>query len=404
MSRRRVDPAPKPSTSTGNQPRVRRASKPVPVTVANPVPSKFGALSHADRRLIAIVIGLLIAAGILRTSTGNPIFAFVVSGFAVAALARLLVRSVEALGDRFGLGAVSLLQSFLGNLPEIFIILFALHAGLYEIVKATIVGSILANILLVMGLSFFVGGRRYGRQKFDRDTGRQLGMLLTLSTFALAIPTMSSLLHTSAVEHGRELTIAISGLLVALFLISIPDTIRNSNHESPLAGTKEALDAASDSVEHGVWRIRTGVLMVALATIGSGFAAYWFVSELPAAVSNMGISESFTGLVIVALAGNSVESLFGIQLSRTNQPSFALQVVLQSPVQVAMIVTPFIALAAPLIGAAAFTLVLSPMLLAVLFMSVFIAVVVVFDGESTWFEGAALITLYVAVAIAFWWG
>jgi Ca2+:H+ antiporter len=354
--------------------------------------------------LVALVIGLLIGAGILHTSTGSPIFAFVAAGLAVAALARLLVRSVEALGDRFGLGAVSLLQSFLGNLPEIFIILFALHAGLYEIVKATIVGSILANILLVMGLSFYIGGRRYGRQKFDRDTGRQLGMLLTLSTFALAIPTMSSLMHTSAVEHGRELTIAISGLLVALFLISIPDTIRNSNHESPLAGTKEALDAASDSVEHGIWRIRTGVLMVVLATVGSGFAAYWFVSELPAAVSTMGISESFAGLVIVALASNSVESLFGIQLARTKQPSFALQVVLQSPVQVAMIVTPIIALAAPLIGAATFTLVLSPMLLAVLFMAVFIAVVVVFDGESTWFEGAALIALYVAIAIAFWWG
>lgn len=404
MSRRRVDPAPVSSNQPSDRPRGRRAAKPTPAPVATQAPVKFGALSHGDRRLIAVVIGLLIAAGILHTSSGSPVLAFVVSGIAVAALARLLVRSVEALGDRFGLGAVSLMQSFLGNLPEIFIILFALNAGLYEIVKATIVGSILANILLVMGLSFYIGGRRYGRQKFDRDTGRQLGMLLTLSTFALAIPTLSSMMRTSAVEHGRELTFAISILLVALFLISIPDTIRNSNHESPLAGTKEALDAASDSVGHGIWRIRTGVLMVALATIGSGFAAYWFVSELPPAISSLGISEPFAGLIIVALASNAVESLFGIQLAKSNQPSYALQVILQSPVQVAMIVTPFIALAAPLVGAGTFTLVLSPMLLAVLFMSVFIAVVVVFDGESTWFEGAALIALYLAIATAFWWG
>ena len=121
-------------------------------------------------------------------------------------------------------------------------------------------------------------------------------------------------------------------------------------------------------------------------------------------MSTLGISEAFAGLIIVALASNAVESFSGIQLAARDQQSFALQIILQSPVQVAMIVAPLIALAAPLVGAATFTLVLSPLLLAVMFMAVFIAIVVVADGQSTWFQGAALITLYLGIATAFWWG
>ena len=121
-------------------------------------------------------------------------------------------------------------------------------------------------------------------------------------------------------------------------------------------------------------------------------------------MSTLGISEAFAGLIIVALASNVVEGFSGIQLAARNQQSYALQIILQSPVQVAMIIAPLIALAAPLVGATTFTLVLSPLLLAVMFMAVFIAIVVVSDGESTWFEGAALITLYLGIATAFWWG
>jgi len=108
--------------------------------------------------------------------------------------------------------------------------------------------------------------------------------------------------------------------------------------------------------------------------------------------------------VIVAIAGNAVENVVGVQLMARNQPDYAVQVVLQSPVQVALIVAPVIALAAPLLGAATFTLVLSPLLIAVLVMAAIVAVIVVMDGESTWFEGAAMIALYCAIAAAFWWG
>jgi Ca2+:H+ antiporter len=361
-------------------------------------------LSNSDRRLLAVVVGISIAAGILNSTNGNPVLSFLTSAIALGAIARLVVRSVEAVSDQIGRGLNGLLQSLLGNLPEIFVILFALNAGLYEIVKATIVGSVIANILLVMGIAFVVGGRKYGRQAFNVVSARQLSMLLALSVFALAIPSLVASFKTPAVQYEREITVIISLLLIALFLASIPDTIRHADHESPVTGTSEALTAASETEEHGQWTINVSVFMVLVAITGSIVVSSWFVDVLPTAMSTLGISETFAGLIIVALASNVVEGISGIKLALRNQQSYALQIILQSPVQVAMIVAPLIALAAPLVGAATFTLVLSPLLLAVMFMAVFIAIVVVSDGQSTWFEGAALITLYLGIATAFWWG
>jgi Ca2+:H+ antiporter len=405
MSRRRVDPQPESEKVASSGYRGRRAAKAGKVaTITVERPHGLAVLSHSDRRLLAIVLGITTAAGILNNTSGNPVLAFLTSAIALGAIARLVVRSVEAISHRIGRGLNGLLQSLLGNLPEIFVILFALKAGLYEIVKATIVGSVIANILLVMGIAFVVGGRKYGRQTFNVVSARQLSMLLALSVFALAIPSLAATFNTPAVEYEREITVIISLLLIVLFLASIPDTIRHANHESPVTGTNEALVAASEVDEHGQWPFNVAALMVLVALTGSIVVSSWFVEVLPSAMSTLGISEAFAGLIIVALASNVVESFAGVQLALRDQQSYALQIILQSPVQVAMIVAPLIALVAPLVGAATFTLVLSPLLLAVMFMAVFIAIVVVSDGQSTWFEGAALITLYLGIATAFWWG
>jgi len=405
MSRRRVDPQPESEKVTESRVRGRRAVKAEKVaTITVESPHGLAVLSNSDRRLLAIVLGVTTAAGILNNTNGSPVLAFLTSAIALGSIARLVVRSVEAVSDRIGRGLNGLLQSLVGNLPEIFVILFALKAGLYEIVKATIVGSVIANILLVMGVAFVVGGRKYGRQSFNVVSARQLSMLLALSVFALAIPSLAASFNTPAVEYERQITVVISLLLIVLFLASIPDTIRHANHESPVTGTNEALVAARETEEHGQWTSNVAILMVLVAISGSIVVSSWFVEVLPPAMSTLGISEAFAGLIIVALASNVVESFSGIQLAARDQQSYALQIILQSPVQVAMIVAPLIALAAPLVGAATFTLVLSPLLLAVMFMAVFIAIVVVSDGQSTWFEGAALITLYLGIATAFWWG
>ena len=384
--------------------RGRRSSSPV-ITPTAPLTQKAGnVLSRRDRRLIVITVGSTIAAGIFHSSGGNQIISFVVTAFALAVMASLVGRSVEALGDRLGPGPTGLLQSFLGNVPELFVVLFSLKAGLYTVARATIVGSILANVLLILGAAFIVGGLKNGRQYFNQVASRQLAVLLALSVFALAIPTLTFALDTPAATHERGITIGVSILLLLLFASSLPDTLRKDNPDNVVSGSDAALAAKSDAHIHGDWPLGLAIGMLALTGVGAAFVSEWFVSALSPAITALHISEAFAGLIIVAIAGNAVENVVGIKLAARGQADYALQIILQSPVQVAMTIAPIVALAAPLVGAGTFTLVLSPLLLAVLFMATLTTIIIVVDGDYTWFEGVALIALYLAIALAFWWG
>jgi Ca2+:H+ antiporter len=137
--------------------------------------------------------------------------------------------------------------------------------------------------------------------------------------------------------------------------------------------------------------------------VGAAFVSDWFVAALTPAIEVLHLSEAFAGLVIVAIASNAVENVVGIQLAARNKADYALSVILQSPIQIALVLAPVLVLIAPLVGAS-FTLVLSPLLIAVLALAVIVTVVVVFDGESTWLEGVSLVALYGICATAFYWG
>ncbi len=363
--------------------------------------------SSRDRIMIAVTAVAAIAAGALHFAHANPLAAFVAAAIALAALASLVGRSVEALGDRLGPKATGLLQTALGNLPELFVILFALKAGLFEVVKATLVGSILANVLLVLGAAFVVGGLKHGRQRFAADDSRTLGLMFTLAVFILAVPSLTAALHTPAATHERTVSIVVSVIMLALFALSLPAALSRSakqNHGSPIAANPDSAAAASKAAMHGEWPLAMAIGMLAATGVGAAFVSEWFVSALQPAMDAAGVNEVFAGLVIVAIAGNAVENVVGIQLAAKNQMDYAVQVILQSPVQIALTIAPIVVLAAGLLGQPGFDLVLSPLLLASMVMSALVAVLVTFDGESNWFEGAALIALYGAIATSFWWG
>ncbi|MFY9335178.1 MAG: calcium/proton exchanger [Mycobacterium sp.] len=373
-------------------------------------------LSGRDRIMITVTVIAAVAAGALHFAGSNAVLAFIVAAIALATLASLVGRSVEALGDRLGPSATGVLQSALGNLPELFVILFALKAGLYGVVKATLVGSILANVLLVLGLAFVVGGLKHGRQRFAATDVRTLGLMLTLAVFILAVPSLTSALHTPAESHERMVSVVVSIVMLALFALSLPATLSrgkaaagpHGEHlqggSSPIAASPESARAASKATAHGQWPLAMAIGMLAATGIGAAFVSEWFVAALQPAMDAAGINEVFAGLVIVAIAGNAVENVVGIQLAAKNQMDYGVQVILQSPVQVALTIAPIVCLSAALLGQPGFDLVFSPLLLAALVMSALVAVVVTFDGESSWFEGAALIALYVAIATSFWWG
>jgi Ca2+:H+ antiporter len=401
MSRRRVDPVPsaaKSESSSGG----RRARRAKPSSAVELAPS--GVMSHSDRRGLALAVAATITAGIFHQAKGNEAIAFVFTALAIAALTSLVGNSIEALGDRLGPEKTGLLQSFFGNIPLFFVLIFAVRDGLYEVAKAAVVGSVLANVLLITGIGFIVGGRKHGSQALNGYLHRQLMFLTVLSVFIISIPTAASSLHLPAAEEIHKLTFIVAILLFALFALSVLDNIRHRNTRSPMLSSREAYEAKTRAEAHGHWPLKLAVAMVGFSMAASIAVSYWFIDVLPAATTSLNMSSAFAGFVIVALASNAVENAIGIRLAANNEPDFALQVVLQSPVQVIMTITPLLALIAPLIGANAFTLVLSPMMVTALVASVIVLIVVVTDGESTWFKGAAMVALYLALATSFWWG
>jgi Ca2+:H+ antiporter len=355
----------------------------------------MSSLSVADKRLLVLCLVLTAAAGALDVHPLGNVLPFIVSALALAALASLVGVAVDALGDRLGAGATGVVQSALGNLPELFVCIFALRAGLDDVVRAAIVGSILSNVLLVLGLAFVVGGLKHGVQRFEAPTARNLGLLLLLAVAGLMLPALTDALHTPA--HGHELAFSrvVAVVLLLVFALSLPAALARTD-----APTTEEQDADGHA---RTWSLSLAIGMLALAGVGAAFVSDWFVAALTPAIEVLHLSQAFAGLVIVAIASNAVENVVGIQLAAKNKADYALSVILQSPIQIALVLAPALVLIAPLVGAS-FTLVLSPLLIAVLALSVIVTVVVVVDGESTWLEGVALIALYGICATAFFWG
>src|SRR5665648_234761 len=175
-----------------------RGSEVFSPTAGSGSPPGSRVLAARDLRLLTACGLFTVGAGVLATVGAGPLLPFLVSAAALALLASLVGHAVGALGDRLGAGATGVLQSALGNLPELFVCIFALRAGLYDVVRAALVGSVLANVLLVLGLAFVAGGLKHGRQKFSTERSRTLALLLVLAVFALAVPTLTDALHTPA--------------------------------------------------------------------------------------------------------------------------------------------------------------------------------------------------------------
>jgi Ca2+:H+ antiporter len=344
--------------------------------------------------IIAGGSALLIAvAAATRFGNTGAVLAFVCSGLAVALLAALVGRSVEQLGDRFGAGATGVLQSALGNLPELFIALFALKAGLTLVVQAALIGSILANLLLVMGLSFTVGGLRHGPQSVDSARARTTTVLMLLAVAAMVVPSLADYVHTPAAPHEGTMSLVVAIILLALFAVTLPASLKSK------PGDKKV-----QAHEPPRWPLWLALMMLAGSALAAAFVSDWFVYALEPAMRTLHISDAFAGLVIIAIAGNAVENVVGIQLAAANRSEYAFSVVINSPIQIALVLAPALVILSRVFGFTPLTLDFPPMLVAAVVIAVLLAAFITFDGESNWQEGASLIALYAIIATAFWWG
>jgi Ca2+:H+ antiporter len=345
-----------------------------------------------DVIVLGACLGGIVLAALTHFVKLGSVTAFVCSAIAVAALAALVGRSVDQIGERLGPGATGVLQSALGNLPELFIAIFALRAGLVEVVRAALIGSILGNLLFVLGLAFVVGGLKNGPQRFDVGRAKVNAALMVLAVAALVVPSLASYSRTSAGHHEHALSVVVSVAMLVVFALSVPSSIaRTPGNDAPAA-------------EPARWPMALAIGLLSAASVSAAVVSDWFVSALEPAIKALHISALFAGLVIVALAGNAIENVVGIQLAAKNKAEAAMSVVINSPVQISLVLAPALVLLSPILGGSTLTLVFSPMLLIAVVLAVFVAVLITIDGESTWLEGVALLALYGIIAASFWWG
>jgi Ca2+:H+ antiporter len=367
-----------------------------------------GTLQVVGRRTTAFVVIALATTAVafgLQAAGASSVAVFVVSGVALACLATVVGTGVDHLGARLGPGMTGVLQGALGNLPELFISLFALQAGLVVVVKTALVGSILANSLLVLGLAFFLGGVRHGPQKFSGDQTRLISTLLILAVAAILIPTLATAPGAPDEGHARDLSEVCAVVLLVVFIGSIPFSIRRG--QGPGAGEVAGpIGVDSDLEDEGEspWPLAPTAVLLTGAALLSALVAEWFIDALQPAMASLGIAEEFAGLVIVAIAGNAVENAAGVRLAMKNKIDLAVSLIQNSSLQIALALTPALVIASAFVGPEPMTLVLTPLLIASLALSALLGFLVVIDGESNWLEGLALIGLYVIIAASVWWG
>lgn len=346
----------------------------------------------------ALILGLVatvatVTSAVLKMTGASQITIFVTTAIALASLASVVGLATEQLGTRLGPGATGVVQSALGNLPELFISIFALRAGLVVVVQTALIGSILANSLLVLGVAFVVGGVRHGPQQLGTGTTRMTAMLLVLSVASLAIPTLATAPGAPDFGHAHDLSVIVAVVLLFVFVGSIPMAIRGN-----IGPSRE------HHAEEGGWPLSACIIVLAIAGVGAALVSDWFVESLTPAMASLRLSEEFVGLVIVAIAGNAVENVVGISAAARNQGDLAVSLILNSSLQVALLLIPVLVLLSTVLGGPVLTLVAPTLLIAALGLAAILGALIIFDGESNYVEGLALIGLYIIIAASVWYG
>ena len=353
----------------------------------------MSALKRGERITLGVAVLATIAAGVAHYSGASSVLAFVVAGVALAALASIVSFATEQVGVRFGPAVTGVLQSTLGNLPEFFIVLFALGAGQVVVAQTSVVGSLFANALLVLGVVIVVGARRDGVMRFHARLPQDTATLLLSASFIIVLVALAVASHDEASRHVDTLSAVAAVCLLAIYGAWLwsylrSDAPREASHETPAHGGVAVPLAVS-------------VALLAAAGAGAAFASDWFVSALEPAIEALGISQAFAGLVIVAIAGNAVENVVGIVLAAKGEADLAISVVKNSVAQVAVFLFPLLVLVSMLF-AHHLTFQLAPVYVGAILLTAIALWQITGDGEATVFEGVALIAMYVTLAAFAW--
>ena len=338
----------------------------------------------------------------------SPVTIFITSSLAIIPLAGLMGRATEQLAERLGEGVGGLLNATFGNAAELIIAGLALKAGYHDLVKASITGSIIGNILLVFGLSALIGGIKFERQTFNRTAAALGGTLLVLSAIGLVVP---ALFHWAAsdalgvprtggplVAHELELSLEISIVLFVTYLLTMVFTL--VTHRELYAGGGHG--GAHDMEEAGVGT-STGkaIGLLVVATAGVALMAELLVGAAESTAESLGWSEVFVGVILVAIIGNAAEHSTAVIMAAKNKMDAAVNIAVGSSIQIALFVAPLLVFLSYVIGPRPMDLLFTPFEVMAVVLSVGIMALVTQDGESHWMEGVQLLAVYAILGIAF---
>jgi Ca2+:H+ antiporter len=346
----------------------------------------------SGRRAAAALAGVLVvtvlAAG-LNYAGASPVAIFIVSGLALAGLAWVVALATESVGARFGPAATGVLQSTLGNLPELFVVLFAVNAGEIVVAKTSILGSLFANALLVLGLTIVAGARssRDGVMRFRSRLPNDTATLMILAVFVIVVLAVSNRVSDRASSHQVAISIVGAVALLAVYGAWLWSYLRGP----------EGKHVEAEATAHTALPFQAGIALLAAAGVGAAFVSDWFVGALDSATATLGISKAFTGIVIVGIAGNAVENVVGVFLAAKGRNDLAISVVKNSVAQIAVFLFPALVLLS-LLFTHHLTFVLGGVYAAALALTAVAMWQVTGDGEATQFEGLALVALYISLA------
>ena len=349
-----------------------------------------------SRVIDALLIFVPIAI-ILELARADPTAIFITCALGIVPLAGILGEATDALAHRAGQRVGALLNATFGNAAELIITIAALRVGLIEVVKASITGSIIGNVLLVLGLSLLVGGLKNGFQRFGRRTASVSVTMMAIAVIGLVIPAIfAQAIEPRSHAAVEYLSIGVAVALMFGYVLSVVFTFRlpgGHAHEMP---------GETTTPEHAAWSVKRALAVLAVSVIVLAALSEILVGALEPLIAQQGLTELFVGVIVVPIIGNAAEHLVSVEMALKNKMELALGIALGSSMQIALFVAPLLVFLSLLAGHP-MSLVFNLFELAALIATVLIAALIALDGESNWLEGAQLLIVYVILALAFFY-
>jgi Ca2+:H+ antiporter len=349
--------------------------------------------SYLFSRPLNLLLVLVPVVVVLEVMHAGPVWLFIVAGLAIIPLAGVLGDATEEMAGSMGPVGGGLLSGTLGNATELIIALIAVRAGEIEVVKASITGSILGNLLLVFGLSVLVGGLGREKQTFERTHAGANTSMLMLAVCALVMPAVFDLVEYGTLERDTEqvhrLSLWTSGVLIATYLASFIFSFKTHKH---LFRHEEHVHVAMSKA--------TALTLMGAATVLIALASEILVAQIEAATQALGMTKFFVGMIVVAIVGNAAEHSAAVVAAHKNKMDLSLTIAVGSSVQIALLVAPLLVFASHALGHP-MSLVFNGFEIAALILSVLIVALMSMDGETNWFEGVQLLAVYLVLGIAF---